>query len=170
MLSENDKREYVSNVLEYFSELAQDNKKEKWHKKYGWEILSSICAQLTEEENGKCEKAFGKKCDAKYEPEPSISTMRSGTVVPRGPITKEEFGNLSIADIAKKLRIEWTPEKLSKQNTSDDFLRPLNAEGVGELLRTDIVKRLPDYIKNAGLFGIPLPHDRYGFFSVFGYV
>ena len=67
--------------------------------------------------------------------------MRCGTVVPRGPITQQEFGQLPISEIAKKLRNEWTPEKLAKQNTSDDFLNPLNAEGAGELLKNDIHNR-----------------------------
>jgi len=152
VLFESDKREYVNRVLAYFNKRAQDKKDQKWHKRYGWEILSSICEQLTDEENAKCEKAFGKKCDAKFESEPSIGKMRGGFIKPRGPITPEEFGKFPIPDIALKLRAEWTPEKLRKQNTSDDFLNPLNAEGVGELLRADIPKRFQDYINNATLF------------------
>jgi len=73
-------------------------------------------------------------------------------IVPRGPITQEEFGKLSIADISEKLRSEWTPQKMSEQNTGDDFLRPLNAEGVGDLLKKDIRKRPQDYVVNAALF------------------
>jgi hypothetical protein len=152
VLSEGDKRKYVNQVLEYFSKHAEDKKDEKWHKMYGWEILSSICGQLMDKENTECEKVFGKKCDPKYEPEPSIGKMRGGFIKPKGPITLEEFGNLPISNIALKLRTEWTPEKLRKQNTSDDFLNPLNAEGAGELLRADTAKRLQDYIQNASLF------------------
>lgn len=152
VLSESEKREYINQALEYFSKRAQDNEDQKWHKKYGWEILSSICSQLTEEENVKCEAAFGRKCDLEFEPTPSIGEIRGGTVRPRGPITLEEFGKLSIADIAKKLRAEWAPGRLRDQNTSDDFLNPLNAEGVSGLLRADILKRLQDYINNASLF------------------
>ncbi|MFH1192995.1 MAG: hypothetical protein V1656_01600, partial [Candidatus Jorgensenbacteria bacterium] len=153
VLSNTDKREYVKRVIEYFTKKDQEkeNEKEDWHIRYGSRILSVIAGQLTEEEK---QTAKGAKftIDSNYKPEPSIGQMRSGTVVPRGPITKEEFGNLPIVDIAKKLRNEWTPEKLSKQNKSDDFLNPLNAEGVGELLRADISKRLQDYITNSDLF------------------
>jgi hypothetical protein len=78
--------------------------------------------------------------------------MRGGTVRPRGPITAEEFGKLPITDLAAKLRNEWTPKKLYDQNTSDDFLNPLNAEGVGEMLRADILKRFQDYVTDAPLF------------------
>lgn len=152
VLSESAKRKYVNQVLEYFSKHAQDTEDQKWHKRHGWEILSSICEQLTDEENKRCEKAFGERCDAKFEPKPSIGEMRGGVVVPRSPITEEEFGNLPITEIAEKLRTEWTPKKLREQNSNEDFLHPLNAEGVGELLRVDISKRLQDYIKNANFF------------------
>jgi len=152
-LPDTDKRDYVRRVIEYFIKKDQEkeNEKENWHIGYGSRILSIVADQLTDEEK-KTAKDAGFTIRPEYEPEPSIGQMRGGTVVPRGPITKEEFENLSIDDIAIKLRNEWTPEKLSKQNKSDDFLNPLNAEGAGELLRTDIVKRLQDYIKNAQLF------------------
>jgi len=152
VLSEDDKRKYVNQVLDYFNKQAQDNGDQKWHIKYGWQILSSICGQLTNEESAKCEKAFGRECDPKFEPEPSIGEMRGGLIRPRGPITLEEFSELPIADIAKKLRTEWKPEKLHDQNTGEDFLNPMNAEGVGELLKADIAKRFQDYIENAGYF------------------
>jgi len=153
VLSDTDKREYVKRVMEYFvkKDKEKENEKENWHIGYGSRILSVIADQLTEEEKQVAKDArFTIRPD--YEPEPSIGTMRGGTVVPRGPIAKEEFGNLPITDIAKRLRNEWTPEKLSKQNKSDDFLNPLNAEGAGELLRIDIAKRLQDYVDNANLF------------------
>lgn len=153
VLSEIDKRDYVKRVIEYFVKKDQEkeNEKEDWHIRYGSRILSVITGQLTDEEK-KSAKDAGFTLKPDYEPEPSIGTMRGGTVVPRGPIAKDEFGNLAIVDIVKKLRDEWNPEKLSKQNKSDDFLNPLNAEGVGELLRVDIAKRLQDYINNSILF------------------
>jgi len=152
VLDSNYQREYVENVFKYFRRSFEDKKEEQWHKRDGWQILSSICECLNKEEREECEKAFGRKCDSEFEPKPSIGEMRGGFVVPRGPITQEEFRKLSIANIAKKLRTIWTPENLRKQNTSKDFLNPLNAEGAGELLRVDIAKRLQDYIQNASLF------------------
>ncbi len=153
VLVDADKRDYVKRVIEYFvkKDREKENENEDRHIRYGSRILSVITKQLTnEEKDAAIDAGFTLKLD--YEPEPIIGAMRGGTVVPRGPITKDEFGNLAIADIAKKLRNEWTPEKLSKQNRDDDFLNPLNAEGVGEMLRTDIVKRLQDYVNNAKLF------------------
>ncbi|MFC1701060.1 hypothetical protein ACFLZ0_02915 [Patescibacteria group bacterium] len=151
-LSNFDQRDYVKNVLEYFSKKAEQNPDQNWHKRTGWEILSSICNSLEKDELSKCKEFFGKECDEKYEPEPSIGKMRSGMISPRGPVTQEEFGNIPIDNIVHKLKNEWSPEELSKQNTDDDFLNPLNAEGVSDLLRTDISGRLQDYIDNANLF------------------
>lgn len=145
-------REFVSNVFKYFGKNLEDKKEEQWYKRDGWQILSSICEFLTKEEQGNCKEIFGKKCDPAFEPEPSIGEIQSGYVKPRAAISQEEFGKLPIAEIAKKLRSDWKPEVLRKQNTGDDFLNPLNAEGVGEQLRADIAKRLQDYVQNANLF------------------
>ncbi len=160
-------REYVSNVFKHFGQSREDKKEEQWYKRDGWQILSSICDSLIQEEKEDCEKVFGKKCDPAFEPEPSIGKIVSGFVKPRAAISQEEFGKLSIADIAKKLREDWKPEALRKKNTSDDFLYPLNAEGVGEQLRADIAKRLQDYVQNANLFferDVLDEHYTYSFF------
>lgn len=109
-------REYVKNVFTYFGRSRRDKKEKQWYKRDGWQILSMICEYLNEEEQKKCKEVFGKECDAKFKPEPSIGKMRGGIVAPQGPITQEEFGNLSITEIATNLRVDWTPEKLSKQD------------------------------------------------------
>ncbi len=145
-------REYVSNVFKYFGKSLEDKKEEQWYKRDGWQILSSVCDYLTQKEKEDCKKIFGKKCDSAFEPEQSIGKIVSGFVKPRAVISQEEFSNLSVTEIAKRLRADWRPEALRKENTSDDFLNPLNAEGVGEQLRADIAKRLQDYIQNASLF------------------
>lgn len=152
-LSESDKREYVRKVFEYFSRDVKDDKEQGWNKRHGWEILSSICEQLTEKEKTRCEEIFGKKCDVAYKPEPAIKMNEfASRIISRGQITQEEFGKLPIADIAKKLRVEWSPDKLNKENKNEDFHNPRNAEGIGEQLRIDISNRLQDYVSNANLF------------------
>lgn len=162
-LSEQDKRHYVKQVMEYFT--RQETEEENWHIRSGSRILSMIASQLTEEEKGQAEEA-GFNLDPNYQPEPSIGRPRVGTVVPRGPITQEEFGELSIAEIAEKLRNEWKPDKLTQQNTIDDFLNPLNADGVGQLLKSDLPKRLQEYVSNAENFferGVLDEHYSYSF-------
>jgi hypothetical protein len=163
----NYQRGYVKNVFKYFAPSLEDKEKEQWYKQDGWEILSSIFEHLTEDERDRCEKIFGKKCDPSFKPEPSIEKIEGGYVRPRGPITQDEFERLPVVEISDKLRSEWAPEALQKQRTAYDFLNPLNAEGVGDLLRADIAKRLQDYIQNACLFferGVLDEHYTYSFF------
>jgi hypothetical protein len=160
-------REYILNVFDYFGKSFEDEEKAKWYKRDGWQILSSICEFLTEKERENCEKIFGKKCDSTFEPEPSIGKIHSGFIKPRAAISQEEFSKLSIVEIIKKLKSGWSPEALQEQRTSDDFFNPLNAEGVGEQLRTDIAKRLQDYIQNSNLFferNVLNEHYTYSFF------
>jgi len=151
-LGENDKREYVKQIFHYFSKKVEDSKEQQWRTRYALQILSCICNELTSTEQTECEKRFGRKCDPNYQPEPAISKAKFGIVRPRGPIPPEEFNKLSIADIATKLRNEWQPEKLRPQNTTDDSHNPLNAEGVGVLIKGDLEKRIQEYISNANLF------------------
>ena len=166
-LSEKDKRHYVKRVMKYFTQQGRDRTAEEknWHICSGSRILSMITNQLTEEEKGQAEEA-GFTLDPNYQPEPSIGTLQVGRVAPRGPITEKEFGQLSIAQIAEKLRHEWKPDNLTQQNTSDDFLNPLNADGVGQLLKGDLPKRLQEYVNNADNFferGVLDEHYTYSF-------
>ena len=167
VLSETDKRDYVKRVFEYFSQEVRDIKEKEWNKRHGWEILSSICDQLTKEEQEKCEQLFGKRCDSSYEPEPSIGKSKGGWIKPKAPLTLEELNKFSITEIVTKLKNEWSPEKLSSQNTGDDFLNPLNAEGMDELMRADIAQRINGYITNATIFferDVLDQHYTYSFF------
>lgn len=164
-LSEDDQREYIKKVFEYFTKQSDDEKENKYLIKYGSSIFSMIEGQLTADEKKQITEA-GFTIDAKYEPEPSIGKIRGGAVVARGPITQDEFDKLPIGEIVNNLKIDWTPENLSKRNTSDDFLNPLNAEGVVDLLRNGIPKRLQEYIDNAELFferGVFDQHYTYSF-------
>lgn len=154
VLSDADKREYIKRVMEYFikKDREKENEKENWHLGYGSRILSALSDYLTDEEKQTATDA-GFTIRPDYEPEPSIKMGGfAGSIRPRGPTTQEEFGNLLVTDITNKLRAEWTPEKLAKENKNEDFHNPLNAEGVGEMLRVDIAKRLQDYINNANFF------------------
>ena len=167
VLSGQDKRHYVKRVVEYFTQQGrgQETEERNWRIRDGSRILSMIASQLTEEEKSQAEKA-GFNLDPNYQPEPSIGKPRVGTVVPRGPTTEETFGKLSINEIAEKLRNEWKPNELTKQNTMDDSLNPLNADGVGQLLKNDMPNRLQEYVRNADNFferGVLDEHYTYSF-------
>ncbi len=147
VLSDNDKQEYVQRVIRKFSQPHEY----RIHK--GSHILSMIMPYLNE--NPALKKRVdeaGFHLDPDYKPQPSIIEMEGGFISPRGPIQKEEFGRLSVVEIAGKLRQEWTPADLHAQNSQADFHNPLNAQGMGDLLKDDIPERLSEYVESAGLF------------------
>lgn len=147
VLSDNDKQEYVQRVIRKFSQPHEY----RIHK--GSHILSMIMPYLNE--NPALKKRVdeaGFHLDPDYKPQPSIIERDGEFISPRGPISQEEFGQLPVVEIAGKLRQEWTPEELNAQNSEADFYNPLNAEGVGDLLKNDIPERLREYVENADLF------------------
>lgn len=146
VLSTDDKQDFVKRIIEKFSQQPKD-------REYGSRILSRILSYLDEEPALKeqVEKA-GFILDPTYEPQPVIGEVKGGLIKPRGPLTQEKFGQIPIDAIARNLRDEWRPEQLSIQNTDDDFLYPLNAEGVGNLLKTDMRARLQEYVAHAAHF------------------
>ncbi len=143
---------YVEKVFTLFGAPYENLMDEKRKKRDGWQILSSIYEHLTESQSNECEKLFGRKCDPAYTPLPMIGQPISGFVTPEAPITQSDFSNLSVFEIITKLKDEWSPAKLIKHEKSKDFFKPINSEGVGELLGIDINERFPDYIRNACLF------------------
>lgn len=153
VLSNEEKREYIKQVIAYFTKQNKENDDEKSdiHLRSGAKILSVIYEHLTQDEKEEAEREqFPISPD--YKPQPSVVHGRGGSINPRAPITPDEFGNMAIKDIASKLSNEWTPENIRKLDKEDDFLRPIDAEGLGGLMQADIVRRFKDYLQNAGLF------------------
>jgi len=148
-LSDADKRAYVVRVLQYFSEKTKQYPDQVWHKRTGWEILSSISECLKDDEFKKCEEAFGNKCDEKYEPKPSFGEMQAGSINPRSPVN---LNDLTIDQIIINLKSDWIAEKLNEQFKDDDYLNPRGVEGLGDALKEDIKKRTNDYLKNINDF------------------
>lgn len=150
-LSQEDKNLYVEQVVSYFTKKEKENPDQNWHIGHGSEIFSMIQTHLTEEQK-ELVTTSGFTFIKNYQPKPSISEVTGGAVHTRGPITQEEFGALTLIDIAQKLRTEWTPKQLRETYKDDDFLNPRNAEGAGDLIRNDSSKRLQDYVNAAQLF------------------
>lgn len=158
-LSDADQRTYVANVIEYFSKKIEQYSDQKWHKRTGWEILSCICAHLTNDEHKKCEEVFGSKCNEKYEPEPEIGKSRGGIVQHISPVNLDDY---TIKKIITNLKTEWTPEKLNEQFKGDDFLAPRGVEGLGDALKENIKKRMDEYLLNINnFFDIDNIHSHY---------
>lgn len=141
-----EKRDFVKKVLDYFTKKNKAAPEEKWIKGYGWRVLSSITAELTEEEKKMCEVEFEKAPDSSYEPEPSIGPMRGGAVQDRSPVEVSENEYKDILALIKDLKAQLSPDTLKEAYKDDDFLNPRNAEGVGSALREDMKRRMQDYL------------------------
>lgn len=150
LLSENEKREYVQRTVQKFSQPPEG----RIYK--GSFLLSVILPYLDKNPALKrlVEEA-GYRLYPNYEPRPDVvlDEGREGEFISsRGPIQKEEFRRLTVVEIAGKLSNQWSPEALNAQNSEADWHSPLNAHGMGELLRNDIPSRLCEYVESAGLF------------------
>ena len=148
VLSAEDKKHFVERILDTFGRQLD-------RKRYGSEILSMTLPYLNElpELKARVEKE-GFVLNPDYEPRPGIvmGDDEFKIVSSQAPISQEEFGQLRIAEIARKLRYEWTPAELNARNTEDDFYNPMNAGGVGDRLQNDMPERLQQYVENAGMF------------------
>lgn len=151
VLSNADKRQYIEKVIDFFGK-KREQKEEFWYKNKGRELLACIFDELSEEEKKKAEKVLSGKIEKDFQPEPSFSSGMSGFVVSKAPTTLEDMQKITVAEIVKKLSNEWKPENLRKMDTEKDFLKPLNAEGMGNLLKQDIGKRFELYLADADLF------------------
>ena len=148
VLSAEDKKHFVERILDTFGRQLD-------RKRYGSEILSMTLPYLNElpELKEKVEKE-GFVLNPDYEPRPDIDMEddEARFVSSRAPVSQEEFGQLPLAEIARRLRYEWTPAALNDRNTEDDFSNPMNASGVGDRLQKDMPERLQKYAENASLF------------------
>jgi len=148
VLSAEDRKHFIERFLDSFG--RQLDKKQ-----YGSHILSMILPYLNELPDLKERiEREGFILSPDYEPRPDID-MEDGEarfVSSRAPVSQEEFGHLPLAEIARRLRYEWTPANLNAQNTEDDFYNPMNASGVGDRLQKDLPERLQQYVESASLF------------------
>jgi len=144
VLPEEDRKKYIRRAFEIIST-------EKQHP-YGFGIFSSIYEYLSDEERKQAEVLFKHPLKADYTPEPSIGTSHAGTVVPQSPPDSEDEWKNAVLEIVELLKTKWTPETLYKEHRKQDFLRPINAEGVADALLKNIKTRLPEYVTHASLF------------------
>ena len=148
VLSARDKLDYVQRTMAIFRQPSDIRYN-------GSPLLSVILPYLNENPalKERAEKA-GYQLDPDYEPRPSINwgDGELKTITSQAPISPEEFRRLPVAEIANRLRQAWTPTELNAQNSEADFCNPLNAEGLGDLLKDDISGRPHEYAEMAGLF------------------
>lgn len=152
VLSNDDQRRYVKKVVDFFGKERKEKKDEPLYKHKGREILSCVYPELSEEERNNAKNILGEEIKEGVEPQPSIVHGMAGFIAPKAPITIEDLQKKNIPEIVKKLCDEWSPKKLREMDSEKDFMHPLNAEGMGSLLKQDIAQRFELYINDAQLF------------------
>jgi hypothetical protein len=151
VLPETDRHQYIEQVVTLFGKATKNEEEQKWSKVYGSRILSMLT--LTEPERQEVEKA-GFILDATYEPRPSVEMMDSGyaqRVVPQTPGAEDDWKK-PVSDIVALLKTDWTPAALKEKYKNTDYLRPIDAEGVAERLKTEMASRPAEFIEHAPLF------------------
>lgn len=143
VLSEEEQREFVSKALSSF---AVDDRL----KRDGKRILSCAYSLLTEEERRLAEEVFG-SLNPDFHPEPLVTHGRGGMVIPQPPGEDADWQK-PIPEIVQKLKSDWSPLRLKETFQDDDFLRPRNAEGVGDYMKKQMEEKKEEYLKFAPLF------------------
>lgn len=145
-----DRKEYIQKAINLFG------KEENPY--IGNGIFSSILPFLTDEEKSDAEATLGSLKES-YVPEPSIVDRGgfAGSIVSRPPGGDDEW-TLPIPEIIHKLKNEWSPHKLTEKysenrwDDEDSFHHPIDANGTGNRIKSELKKRTTDYINQAELF------------------
>jgi len=150
LMRKEDQDRFVNQAKELFSHTS-DEGENSFIKRNGSRIFSVIAeylsaAQITEFE------AAGFKVYPGYIPTPMVSMGQVGFVKAKGPVSQEEFRNISVSTIVENLKGDWSPTRLAEQDVQRDFLNPLNAEGMGKLIEEDVKVRLQEYLEHANEF------------------
>jgi hypothetical protein len=144
-LSPEEQRRYIDGIFERFGKEERPA--------YGYGIFSSIFEHLTEDDKERAAKLYGRPLNADHEPCTHIGPTMAGSVVPQMPPDAEEGFQKPIPEIVELLKKEWTPKALYENyHKEEDFLRPINGEGIGRKLESGVKERLQEYIHNAPLF------------------
>lgn len=143
-LSKEERKEYIQQA---FSMLVTEE-----NRSYGFGIFSSIYDFLSEDQVQAIEKVYQLPLKPDYSPEPSIIRGHAGIVVPQTPPNTEDVWAGPVAQIVEAMKTQWTPEQLHNLDKGKDFMRPINPEGVGDKMRSQMKERMREYTENALLF------------------
>jgi len=101
-----------------------------------------------------------------YVPTPVIQMGKGGFVIAKGPVTQEELQDIPVNKIIDNLKYTWSPTQLVEQDIQRDFLNPLNAKGMGELIKDDVKNRLHEYLVYSNEFLDPEIIDMHYLYSL----
>lgn len=142
--------EFINLTKELLSPITDDEEGSD-KKRYGSRIFSVIGEYLLDDQIAELND-IGFEIDPTYNPEPMIGMGEWGPIHARGPISKEEFHKLSVKTIIEKLIDIWSPIQLAEQDKKNNFYNPLNAEGMGKLIKEDVKTRLSEYLNHSNEF------------------
>lgn len=159
VLEDSEQRDFISKTFTYFTEQAEKFPDEKYHLHSGWQNISCIYEHLTQEEKSTCKDVFKREPEPDYEPGPLMGQSSGGMVSDRSPVNLAEH---KVVDILTHLKTDWSPNVLSEKFKDDDFLRPRNANGLGDAIKADLKIRTQEYLVNAtGFFDRDSIHPHY---------
>ena len=149
-LNSSDREEYIVRAIDLPNKCTTE-KERKRYKNIVTGLFPHIAEGLTATQRKKIEDA-GYIVGEKTEPRTVIGETTGGMVVSKGPVTQEEFDVISVKNILAKLSDKWSPAELEKISNPREFLNPLDAEGVGNLIRSSMTKRFQEFTNNASFF------------------
>ncbi len=144
------KREFVNKIFFYYEKIKEKNSDSMPEvTKHFSEILSSICASLTEEEKKQYEQVFAKKCDSQFVPDAyRLIQMESRRL---NSISDDELSKLTVPQIVEKLKTIWKPKNLvtwlEAKEDQGIFVDDLVAK-----IKKNMLFRLDQYLNCANLF------------------
>lgn len=149
MLKE-DQENFISLAKELFSHASNEDD-ESLKKRGGSRIFSVIGENLSEDQVTELVNA-GFEINLGYVPVPIFQMGEVGFVNAKGPVNQDELRSSSVSTILDNLKSIWSPDRLIEQDIQGDFLNPLNAEGMGKLIKGDVKTRIQEYLEHANEF------------------
>lgn len=150
LMGKDDQTEFVAMAKELFSHASEED--ERPSKIQDGSFIFSVVGDYLSEDKISELVDTGFELNPEYVPIPSIGMSEAGIVKPKGPVTEEEFRSIPVITIVQNLKDIWSPAELIKQDVDRDFLKPLNAEGVGSLIKEDVKLRINEYLEYASEF------------------
>lgn len=149
LFSDEERSKYKEAVFNSFRE----KEKETLSKADVHGIGSTISSWLTPDEREKVKDYTGLALDENYKPQPVISSSKGGYIKSTSDVTDADLSELTISQIAEKLKTDWDPSHLTleKQEESGD-ITTYDAEGLATVIKGNMHKRLEEYLQNAPLF------------------
>ncbi len=162
-LSYDFKQLYIKNIFEYFNPAkAEDKESAGYFSRDAISILKMIKVDVNDSE---VLRVFGYSLNDERipDPRPIIGRSEFSEVVDRSPI---KIADRSVVEIISLLKGDLKPETIETKYKDDPFHNPRSVEGVGSEIRSDVEKRLDEYLDHIAEFFEPSEVDAHYTYSV----